>query len=222
MGQLSSKLPPSRTISPPPPTLPRSIPTANPSLLKWSAPCFVKLGAFGVGLGLGRTLCRSFTICMTQAMRAQLTTARQRGFAGMDLNVVCGSTMQDRADFISAPATSAGSVGANLVQGALVDLVFSSGSLAVDAARNREAYGVEHPVGDLLGGKVEAPSEMSPLYAALNAIVNSIERTSAPSISRASLDRATLGVDPDQRGVVLADGSLLDDARIARESTKLL
>lgn len=176
------------------PTLSPRLPTDHPSLFRWSAPCFVKLSTTGFGLGFGRVHSASFTVCMNSRVRDTLEEHRRRKFSGLDALTVCGSRIMDQADFISAPATSYATVGAHTVTGASFDLSFASGQLMVDGEANAAAYGPDASATSILEGKVDVPAEMQPLYGELAEIVHSVERVSAaPSLTRSSLDRATLG-----------------------------
>ncbi len=51
------------------PVLPCRLPSEHPTLIKWSAPAFLRIRLASVGLSLGHQTLHSFTACMSSATR---------------------------------------------------------------------------------------------------------------------------------------------------------
>ncbi|GAB4823912.1 hypothetical protein N2152v2_010958 [Parachlorella kessleri] len=180
------------------------LPSPHPTLIHWSPPCFVTVRLTSLGFSFGRRAISSFTACMTKDVAKQLATRGKVSEAGFDIGFACGAGLQDRAQLVGGSCTGGmiGTVGVNRVSGGLMDLSFAGGSLRVDTARNVAAYGSDRTVSAILEGAVDPPSEMQPLYSAINTIVNHVERPSCPSRVSASLERITAGFDPERRMVL--------------------
>ncbi|KAK2079235.1 hypothetical protein QBZ16_002926 [Prototheca wickerhamii] len=175
------------------------------SLLIYNAPLFVTVSGGGGGLTFGHTTTSSFTVCMTPALRTQLEGKGKAPFGGLDASLIVGPRLIESAEFGTA---SYATVGARVEGGLLFNLSYTAGTIALDKSKNARLYGAEVSAADVLEGRVPEPAELQPLYGDLAGIVHSVERPSAPSLVRSSLDRATLGEDPDRHGVVLDDGTV--------------
>lgn len=173
------------------------MPTERSDLLQWSAPCFVKLGMTGVGVSFGAARIASFMACLTPTLREDLIKNGGRSFGGVDTAVVVGSQVVPTADFAPGKGAAYGLAGGNKRTGFVFDLSVEVGSLSVDQDRNHAVYGAEATAEALLSGRVPPPAGMQQLYGRIGGIVNKLERVSAaPSLTRSSLDRATLGECP--------------------------
>ena len=168
----------------------RRLPTEHPTLFRWSAPLFVTVSGGGGGLTFGHTTTSSFTVCMTPALRTQLEGKGKAPFGGLDASLIVGPRLIESAEFGTA---SYATVGARVEGGLLFNLSYTAGTIALDKAKNARLYGAEVSAADVLEGRVPEPAELQPLYGDLAGIVHSVERPSAPSLVRSSLDRATLG-----------------------------
>lgn len=189
------------------------LPSPHPSMIRWSAPCFVSVRLTSLGLSFGRRSVSSFTACMTKDVKQQLASSGKIGEAGFEIACSCGASLQDRAELIGGSCTGGmlGTVGVNKVSGGLVDFSFAGGSLRVDTAKNAQVYGSDTSVLAILEGKVPAPPEMQPLYSCLSTIVNHAQPPPCPSRVSASLERITAGFDPERR-MVLDSGSVIKEA----------
>ncbi|KAI7845815.1 hypothetical protein COHA_000726 [Chlorella ohadii] len=182
------------------------LPTSHPTLIKFSAPMFLRISFNSLGLSMGRTSTRAFVACMGKQFQEELLANGRRSLRGLDA--------AERSDFLTMNCAGGGSdmVGVSSIKGGCFDISFAGGSISVDAARNTAAYGGATPA-QILGGSVDPPPEMQPLYTELSLIVHQAQadRPSAnPSRVSASLERFSTGADPDQ-ALVLNDGSLWKD-----------
>lgn len=130
---------------------------------------------------------------MTPALREQLERKGTAPFGGLDGGVVCGPRLIESAEFAAAGAASYAAVGAKVENGLMFNLSYAAGRLSVDVVKNGRIYGADVTTADILEGRVPEPPELQPLYGDLAGIVHTVERVSAPSLTRSSLDRATLG-----------------------------
>lgn len=73
-----------------PPLPPHRLPSEHPSLIKWSAPAFVKIRLASLGLSLGYQAVQSFTVCVSSQMRVALYQQGGRSLAGLEANLSCG------------------------------------------------------------------------------------------------------------------------------------
>ncbi|PRW33059.1 hypothetical protein C2E21_8119 [Chlorella sorokiniana] len=201
------------------------LPTSHPTLIKFSAPLFLRINFNSLGLSLGRTRTRAFVACMGKQFQEQLLATGRRSLRGLDAAVLCGSALQERSDFLTMNCAGGGidMVGVSSVKGATFDISFAGGSISIDAARNSTAYGGATPA-QIINGSVDPPPEMQPLYTELSLIVHQAQAdrpSSNPSRVSASLERFSTGTDPDQ-ALVMNDGSLWKDepkrAPLARHS----
>ncbi|EFN51244.1 hypothetical protein CHLNCDRAFT_141269 [Chlorella variabilis] len=205
------------------------LPTAHKTLIRFSAPLFLDISYGSFGLSLGRTTTCSF-------FQEQLLAKGKRTLRGLDASVLCGWSLQERADFLTMNCAGGmvDTVGVSSVSGGIFDLSFAGkrggrqpgaaphprreappapcGSLSVDRAKNAAAYGDVKP-SQILDGTLEPPPEMQarPLYTELSLIVHQAEAdrpSAAPSRVSASLERYSTGTDPD-RSLVLNDGTAL-------------
>lgn len=202
------------------------LPTSHPTLIKFSAPLFIEIRLTSVGLSLGRTSTCSFVACMGKQFQQQLLAEGKRGLRGLDAAVLCGSSLQERPDFLTMNCLGGmvDTVGVSVCSGGMFDLSFAGGSLSVDRAKNAAAYGDDIKPSQIVDGTVEPPPEMQPLYTELSLIVHQAQAerpSAAPSRTSASLERFSTGSDPD-KVLVLNDGSLWKDepkrAPLARHS----
>lgn len=195
------------------------LPSAHPSLIRWSAPLFVRIRLRSFGLSFGRQRVQSFTPCMTSELRRLLSgPSAARTVAGLDASINCGG-LQHKADLIALPADSVGTVCMNHTTGVLLDLCLVRGGVEADGDKNALLYGPDITPLQVLNGSVEAPREMQPLYGLLNAELLQVERVTPPARVSASLERYSTGFDPDRR-VVLADGTVLYGDPTRRGETK--
>ncbi|KAL4425871.1 hypothetical protein ABPG75_009887 [Micractinium tetrahymenae] len=184
------------------------LPSTHPSLIRWSAPLFVRIRLRSFGLSFGRQHVESFTPCMTSELRRLLSgPSAARSVAGLEASINCGG-LQHKADLIALPADSVGTVGMNHTSGVLFDLSLVRGGMEVDRAKNELLYGPDVTPLQVLHGTVDAPREMQPLYGLLNAELLQVERVTPPARVSASLERYSTGFDPDRR-MVLPDGTVL-------------
>lgn len=203
------------------------LPTAHKTLIRFSAPLFLDISYGSFGLSLGRTTTCSFVACMGKQFQEQLLAKGKRTLRGLDASVLCGWSLQERADFLTMNCAGGmvDTVGVSSVSGGIFDLSFAGGSLSVDRAKNAAAYGDVKP-SQILDGTLEPPPEMQPLYTELSLIVHQAEAdrpSAAPSRVSASLERYSTGTDPD-RSLVLNDGTALwadDPLRPRGEKTPL-
>ncbi|KAL4448941.1 hypothetical protein ABPG77_007658 [Micractinium sp. CCAP 211/92] len=199
------------------------LPTTHPTLIRFSAPLFLDISFTSFGLSVGRASTYSFVACMGKQLQEQLLARGSRPLRGLDAAVLCGSSLQERSDFLTMNCIGglADTVGVSTVKGAGFDISFAGGSLSVDTAKNASVYGDGVKPSQILNGTVDSPPEMQPLYTELSLIVHQAQTdrpSSAPSRTSASLERFSTGQDPD-RVLVLQDGSLWkDDAAAARRA----
>lgn len=183
------------------------LPSEHPTLIKWSAPAFLKIRLASVGLSLGHQTLHSFTACMSSATRNKLYQQGSRSVTGLEAALSCGG-LQHKADLIAVPQDEMKTAGFQIARGLLLDLSFAVGSMQVDDAKNAVVYGEDATALRILHGGIEPPREMQPLYGCLNSVVSTVERVTPPARVSASLERYSTGIDPERR-IVLKDGTVL-------------
>ncbi|PSC73000.1 p-type h+-atpase isoform C [Micractinium conductrix] len=201
------------------------LPTAHPTLIKFSAPLFLDIKLTSVGLSAGRSSTYSFVACMGKQLQQRLSAGHSYPIRGLDAGASCGSSLQERSDFLSLNCAGGlvDTVGVSTTRGAILDVSFAGGRLAADEAKNRAVYGDKVTPLEILCGTVDPPAEMQPIYSELSLIVHQTERekpSAAPSRTNGSLERYSTGMDPD-KALVLEDGRLFEGPPLRRHSPYL-
>jgi len=189
------------------------LPTDNDTLIRWSAPVFLKIKYGSGGISFGKAKRTTFAVGMTNnSLHSLVQTSKGHPLAGLDVTFGCGTSIVERADVIAANAAGdMNTVGVTKLTGMMVDLSFASGSLSVDQKDQIGVYGEKVTPLQVLSGAVEPPPEMQPLYAELSLMIHMASPTPMASPARvsASLERFSTGYDPDRAGVVMDNGQVM-------------
>jgi lipid-binding SYLF domain-containing protein len=186
------------------------LPTNNDTLIRWSAPVFLKVKYGSAGFSFGKSKHTTFAVGMSSSsLNSLVQTNKGHPIAGLDVNFGCGTSIVERADVIAANgAGDINTLGVTKVSGMMLDFSFARGSLHVDQERHKGLYGDATPL-QVLSGAVDAPPEMQPLYSELSLMIHMCERPSAsPARVSASLERFSTGYNPDQV-VVMENGQVM-------------
>ena len=194
----------------------KRLPSSHPSLIKWSAPLFVKIRLQGGGLMFGSQHRSAFAVCTTDELEHMLVEdahGHSHGYSvrGIEFVSSCGSGMNEKTDLISVPfGKQMDVVSVSQTSGAILGFGYMTGALVMDREKNEAMYGCNVRVDDVFDSDVIAPPpEFQPLYGELNRIVNRVEKVSVnPARVSASLERFSSGKDPE-RVLVLDDGSMM-------------
>jgi lipid-binding SYLF domain-containing protein len=193
----------------------KRLPSSHPSLVKWSAPLFLKIGAKGGGLLFGSQSKSTFAVCTTTQLEDALLGPGKTGsrpLRGIEFAMSCGKGLSEKTDIISVPfGEELDLVSISQTHGPILGFAWLGGTLSVDREKNMEIYGEGIDARDILSSSREPPPEFQPVYGELNRIVNRVEKVSmnAARVS-ASLERFSTGRDPE-RVLVLEDGSVQRD-----------
>jgi lipid-binding SYLF domain-containing protein len=187
------------------------LPTSNDTLIRWSAPVFLKVKYGSAGFSFGKCQRTTFAVGMTtDSLNNLVKSSSGHSIAGIDVNFGCGTSIVERADVIAANAGGdLNTLGVTKVSGAMLDLSFARGSLRIDQERHAGLYGDKTP-SQVLSGAVEPPPEMQPLYSELSLMIHMAEPKPIASPGRvsASLERFSTGYNPDHV-VMTEDGEVV-------------
>lgn len=189
----------------------KRLPSPHPTLVKWSAPLFVKIRAKGGGLLFGSQKRNAFAVCTTMQLEEALFgpgKTGSRAVRGIEFAMSCGASVSDKTDVVSIPfGEELGLVSISQTSGPILGCAWMGGAMQVDVEKNAEVYGEGVEASVILSDRVEPPAEFNPVYGEMNRIVNRVERVSSVSRVSASLERFSTGRDPDSV-LVLGDGSV--------------
>ena len=193
----------------------KRLPSPPPTLIKWSAPLFIKIRSRGVGLIFGSQKRNAFAVCTTKQLEQllSLTTSsaasannHSRPVRGVEFAASCSAGVSEKTDMVSVPfGEELDLVSMSHTTGPIFGVALLSGAMEVDTDKNADIYGTEATAFDILNTR-DPPAEFQPIYGEMNRIVNRVERVSSVSRTSASLERYSTGRDPD-RVMVLGDGS---------------
>ncbi|KAL4428444.1 hypothetical protein ABPG75_002533 [Micractinium tetrahymenae] len=149
---------------------------------RWSAPVFLKVnvGQIGFIAGIEHVRTGHTVLGVDQSM------------------VVLRAEVEDKSDIIAASNKAVDLVGVSHSSGVMLDFSLSGGSMSVNHAKMRQAYGEGVGMAEVIKGMVPAPPEMAALYEKLGDMVAG-GRTAKISLTTRSLERFTAGYDPDRR-----------------------
>ena len=176
------------------------LPTENDTLIRWSAPVFLKVKYGSIGFSFGNAKSTTFAVGMSSnALNSLVQTSKGHSIGGIDFNFGCGTSIVERADVIASNgAANLNTLGVTKLSGVMLDLSFARGSLSVDREQHAGLYGDVTPL-QVLSGAVEAPPEMQPLYSELSLMIHACGRpTTSPARVSASLERFSTGYNPDE------------------------
>lgn len=131
----------------------------------WSGPCFVNVTDLGIGLTVGYNQIATVVILGNQA--AVDKVKKNEPTFMVDGSLILGKDSAitgTREDGLTAIPFS-------LADGALVDLSFKGGAAIIHTKKNQSVYGNGITAEGILDGKVPAPPEFQPLYAALAELI---------------------------------------------------
>ena len=145
---------------------------ARTSTGRWSPPCFVTLNRVEVGGIFGAQRASTVMAAITRRGVEELAAGKHQTF-GTDVSIQLwpfsneGSGPDDSISLDMSSDWLTASVG----RGLLIDFSLAGGSLSVDAAKNKKAYGAEgESAADILHGKVPHQQGMERLYSTINKI----------------------------------------------------
>lgn len=165
----------------------------------WSAPLFVKVRAAQIGVGIGYAKEYNWILAISNKILNELRSGGHT-ILGVDSTMTFGKNSCDhKSDLIDLSHGQHDLVNVSISNGLMLDFSFSGGSLFVDDARIKNVYG--HVTADaILEGTFPPPAELSRLYKKLNEMARG-GLHDRPSLTAASLQRFSLGVDVEQRMV---------------------
>ncbi|KAL4439223.1 hypothetical protein ABPG77_004125 [Micractinium sp. CCAP 211/92] len=176
---------------------------------RWSAPVFLKVNVGQIGFIAGIEHVDSFMLAMTNKVLDQLLLGSHTVLGVDQSMVVLQAEVEDKSDIIAASNKALDLVGVSHSSGVMLDFSLSGGSMSVNHAKMRQAYGKGVGMAEVMKGMVPAPHEMAPLYEKLGEMVAG-GTTPKISLTTTSLERFTAGYDPDRRIFAEEPGSTFE------------
>ncbi|PSC71713.1 SH3 domain-containing [Micractinium conductrix] len=193
----------------------------------WSAPCFLTLRYASLGLTLGAQRIRS--VYVLQASSAEQIAAFACDSAALRLDVALPSEVDPfelegttpvraiRHHDLTLPPNATKPHSATVSDGTFLDLSVRAGFTFVDSRLHSCLYGEGFTPQDILGGRVQAPPELAPLYADIEgraAEAKAARRTiSKYEMARMLfMQRTSMGSRTSQRGPLKRQSSLSVEA----------
>jgi lipid-binding SYLF domain-containing protein len=139
---------------------------------RWSPPCFITLNRVEIGAVLGVETSSTIMAAVTRRGVEELAAGKHQVF-GTDVSVQLWPFSKDGSgadDEISLDVSSDW-LTASVGRGILFNFSLAGGSLSVDVAKNKRAYGEAGvTAADILHGKVAHQVDMERLYSTINKV----------------------------------------------------
>mmetsp|Transcript_5989 Transcript_5989/g.11683 ORF Transcript_5989/g.11683 Transcript_5989/m.11683 type:complete len:216 (-) Transcript_5989:665-1312(-) len=141
---------------------------AKSSSGSWTAPCFVTLKKLELGAFFGYEKSRTLMSALTKSSIQKLIDNEYTEF-GSDVTVQLWP-LADHGPNDQISVSPSDWVTASCSTGIIFDFSLSGGGMRIDDEKNHAVYGEGVSAADLLGGSVDKPKEMIPLYQKITAI----------------------------------------------------
>ena len=141
---------------------------AKSSSGSWTAPCFVTLKKLELGAFFGYEQSRTLMSALTKSSIQNLIDNEYTEF-GSDVTVQLWP-LADHGPNDQVSVSQSDWVTASCSTGIIFDFSLSGGGMRIDDAKNHAIYGDGVSASDLLGGAVDKPKDMIPLYQKITAI----------------------------------------------------
>lgn len=132
---------------------------------QWSAPCFLQMQQFGLGLTAGYDDVKTIVVLGSDA--ALHKAQGSRSLFGADLDVIVGNN----TPVVQSDVSETQAIPYSMADGALIDFSVKGGGVTVDENLNRQLYGPTATAEHILAGDVHAPEETKPLYDAIHSLI---------------------------------------------------